>query len=71
MSARSVAMATLVVLGILLLAYLISQVLHVLLIVFLGILVASAIEPLVNHLRRGVLSRGQGARHGLDRWREL
>jgi predicted PurR-regulated permease PerM len=60
MTARSVAMATLVVLGILLLAYLLAQVLHVLLIVFLGILVASAIEPLVNRLRRGSVSRGQG-----------
>ena len=60
MTARSVAVATLLVLGILLLAYLLAQVLHVLLIVFLGILVASAIEPLVNRLRRGSVSRGQG-----------
>src|SRR5437867_3446500 len=60
MSARQVAIATLVILGIVLLAYVLWLTLDVLLLVFIGILVASAIEPLVDRLRRGPFSRGQG-----------
>ncbi len=60
MSARQVAIATIVILGILFLAYLLYSAQEVLILLFLGILVASAIEPLVERLRRGPFSRGQG-----------
>ena len=60
MGAKQVAVATLVGLGILLGAYTLWLASEVLLLLFIGILVASAIEPLVDMLRRGPFSRGQG-----------
>jgi predicted PurR-regulated permease PerM len=60
MHARQVAIATLVIMGILVGAYLLWLALEVLLLLFLGILVASAIDPLVQRIRRGPFTRGMG-----------
>src|SRR5262249_58591251 len=51
---------SLIVLGVALLAYGIYRVLPVLLLVFIAVMLATAIEPVVNNLRRGPLSRSQG-----------
>jgi predicted PurR-regulated permease PerM len=50
----------LLVLGVALLVYAIYRVLPVLLLVFIAIMLATAIEPVVNNLRRGPFSRSQG-----------
>ena len=49
-----------VVLGVLVLAYVIYKSLTVLLLLFIALLVATAIEPVVNWLRRGPFSRSAG-----------
>ncbi len=56
----SVAVATLSVLGVLLLAYLAYKALPLFLLLFLALLIATAIEPLVNWLRRGPFNRSTG-----------
>jgi predicted PurR-regulated permease PerM len=55
-----VARAALVLLGIGVGAYLLLRVQEVLFLLFLAILLATAIEPLVNRLRRGPFTRGSG-----------
>jgi predicted PurR-regulated permease PerM len=55
-----VARAALVLLGIGTGAYLLLRVQEVLFLMFLAILLATAIEPLVNRLRRGPFTRGSG-----------
>jgi predicted PurR-regulated permease PerM len=56
----SIVMATLGVLAVLLAAYLVYRLLPVLLLIFVSILFATAIEPLVNRLRRGPFTRSSG-----------
>ena len=53
----SVVLATLGVLAVLVLAYLAYQLLPVLLLLYVSILFATAIEPVVNWLRRGPFNR--------------
>jgi predicted PurR-regulated permease PerM len=55
-----VARAALVLLGIGIGAYLLWRVQEVLFLLFLAVLLATAIEPLVNRLRRGPFTRGTG-----------
>ena len=55
-----VARATLVVVGIVLGAYLVWRVQEVLLLLILAVLLATAMEPIVNQLRRGPFTRGTG-----------
>ena len=55
-----VARAALVLIGIGLAAYLVWRVQEVLFLLMLAILLATAIEPIVNRLRRGPFSRGSG-----------
>jgi predicted PurR-regulated permease PerM len=59
--AGDVARASLVVVGIALAAYLLWRLTNVLLLAFLAVLLATAIEPLVTMLRRGPFSKGTGA----------
>jgi predicted PurR-regulated permease PerM len=56
----SVVLATLGILSVLVLAYLAYQLLPVLLLIFVSILFATAIEPIVNWLRRGPFNRSAG-----------
>ena len=58
--AAEIARAALVLIGIGVGLYLLWTIHKVLFLLFLGILVATAIEPLVNRLRRGPFSRGSG-----------
>jgi predicted PurR-regulated permease PerM len=55
-----VARAILVVLGVVVGAYLLWRVQEVLFLLFLAVLLATAIEPVVNRLRRGPFTRGTG-----------
>ncbi len=55
-----VALGAAAVLGVLVLAFAIYRSLAVLLLLFIALLVATAIEPLVNRLRRGPFSRSAG-----------
>src|SRR5437762_12854408 len=55
-----IALGTGAVLGVLFLAYVIYTSLSVLLLLFIALLIATAIEPLVNVLRRGPFSRSTG-----------
>jgi predicted PurR-regulated permease PerM len=55
-----VALGTAVVLAVLFLAFVTYKVLNILLLLFIALLIATAIEPLVNLLRRGPFSRSQG-----------
>src|SRR5215211_3787833 len=55
-----VARAGLIVIGLLIGMYLLWRVQDVLFLLFLAILLATAIEPLVNRLRRGPFTRGSG-----------
>src|SRR4051812_38867665 len=50
----------LVVLGVALLSYAVYVILPVLLLVFIALMLATAIEPVVKGLRRGPFSRSQG-----------
>src|SRR5438270_2951919 len=54
------ARAALTLLGIVVGAYLLWRVQEVIFLLFLAILLATAIEPLVNQLRRGPFTRGSG-----------
>jgi predicted PurR-regulated permease PerM len=56
----TVLMATAGVLAVLLISYLLYRTLALLLILFLALLVATAVEPLVNWLRRGPFTRSAG-----------
>ena len=56
----SVVLATLGVLAVLLLSYVVYKTLALLLILFLALLIATAIEPVVNFLRRGPFNRSAG-----------
>lgn len=56
----SVVLATIGILALLVLAYLVYVMLPVLLLLFVSILFATAIEPLVNWLRRGPFNRSAG-----------
>jgi len=56
----SVVLATIGVLAVLVLAYLAYRLLPVLLLIFVSMLFATAIEPLVNWLRRGPFNRSAG-----------
>src|SRR6476620_10034799 len=56
----SVVLSTIGVLFVLVLAYLVYQLLPVLLLLFVSILFATAIEPVVNWLRRGPFNRSAG-----------
>jgi putative permease len=58
--AGEVARAGLVVLGLALATYVLWSIHEVIFLLFLGILLATAIEPIVNHLRRGPFGRGTG-----------
>jgi predicted PurR-regulated permease PerM len=58
--AGEVARAGLVVLGLALGAYVLWHIHEVVFLLFLGILLATAIEPAVNYLRRGPFGRGTG-----------
>ncbi len=58
--AAEIARAALVLIGIGVGLYLLWTIHEVLFLLFLGILLATAIEPLVNRLRRGPFSRGSG-----------
>jgi predicted PurR-regulated permease PerM len=55
-----IALGTAVVLGVLFLAYVVYTSLSILLLLFFALLVATAIEPIVNMLRRGPFSRSAG-----------
>jgi len=55
-----IALGTAAVLGVLFLAFVVYKVLSVLLLLFIALLVATAIEPVVNWLRRGPFSRSAG-----------
>src|SRR5690242_17429955 len=55
-----IALGTAAVLGVLFLAFVIYTSLNMLLLLFIALLVATAIEPLVNVLRRGPFSRSAG-----------
>jgi predicted PurR-regulated permease PerM len=57
---RDVLRATLVVVAVLLGAYFLWRIQEVLFLLFVAILLATAIEPLVNRLRRGPFNRGTG-----------
>src|SRR5947208_7690119 len=56
----SVVLATIGVLAVLVLAYLTYRLLPVMLLIFVSMLFATAIEPLVNWLRRGPFNRSVG-----------
>ncbi len=56
----TVIMATAGILGVLVIAFLLYRTLTLLLLLFLSLLIATAIEPLVNWLRRGPLNRSAG-----------
>jgi predicted PurR-regulated permease PerM len=56
-----VARAGLILIGLAIGSYLLWRLAEVLLLVFLAVLLATAIEPLVNRLRRGPFSKGTGA----------
>ncbi len=56
----SVVMATIGVLAVLFLTYIVYKTLALLLILFLALLIATAIEPVVNFLRRGPFNRSAG-----------
>lgn len=58
--AGEVARATIVVLGVLIGTYVVWRILEIVLLLFLAILLATAIDPAVNWLRRGPFSRGGG-----------
>jgi putative permease len=58
--AGEVARAGLVVLGLGLATYVLWHIHEVIFLLFLGILLATAIEPIVNYLRRGPFGRGTG-----------
>lgn len=58
--ASEVARAGLVIIGLALGAYVLWHIHEVIFLLFLGILLATAIEPLVNYLRRGPFGRGSG-----------
>jgi predicted PurR-regulated permease PerM len=58
--AGEVARAGLVVLGLVLATYVLWHIHEVIFLLFLGILLATAIEPIVNYLRRGPFGRGTG-----------
>jgi predicted PurR-regulated permease PerM len=58
--ASEVARAGLVLLGLVVGAYLLWRVQEVLFLLFLAMLLATAIEPIVNQLRRGPFTRGSG-----------
>jgi predicted PurR-regulated permease PerM len=58
--ASEVARAGLVLLGLVVGAYLLWRVQEVLFLLFLAVLLATAIEPIVNQLRRGPFTRGSG-----------
>ena len=58
--AGEVARAGLIILGMLLAVYVLWHIHEVLFLLFLGILLATAIEPIVDRLRRGPFSRGTG-----------
>jgi len=58
--AGEVARAGLVVLGLALATYVVWHIHEVIFLLFLGILLATAIEPIVNYLRRGPFGRGTG-----------
>src|ERR1043166_6556150 len=58
--AGEVARAGLVVLGLALAAYVLWHIHEVIFLLFLSILLATAIEPIVDRLRRGPFSRGTG-----------
>jgi len=58
--ASEVARAGLVLLGLLIGAYLLWRVQEVIFLLFLAVLLATAIEPIVNRLRRGPFTRGSG-----------
>jgi predicted PurR-regulated permease PerM len=60
MPAGEVARAGLVVLGLVLATYVLWHIHEVIFLLFLGILLATAIEPIVNYLRRGPFGRGTG-----------
>lgn len=55
-----IALGTAAVLGVLLLAFFVYKSISVLLLLFIALLVATAIEPIVNKLRRGPFSRSAG-----------
>ena len=55
-----IALGTAVVLGVLFLAFVVYSSLSILLLLFFALLVATAIEPIVNMLRRGPFSRSAG-----------
>ncbi len=55
-----IALGTAVVLGVLFLAFVVYSSLSILLLLFFALLVATAIEPIVNVLRRGPFSRSAG-----------
>ncbi len=59
--AAEVARAGLVIIGVGLAMYLVWMINQIIFLSFLGILLATAIEPLVNRLRRGPFSRSSGA----------
>ena len=59
--AGEVARAGLVLLGLLVGGYLLWRLTEVLVLVFLAVLLATAVEPLVNRLRRGPFSKGTGS----------
>jgi predicted PurR-regulated permease PerM len=56
----TVVVATVGVLAVIFISYLVYRTLHLLLLLFLALLVATAIEPVVNRLRRGPLNRSAG-----------
>lgn len=56
----TVIMATAGILGVLVISFLLYRTLTLLLLLFLSLLIATAIEPLVNWLRRGPLNRSAG-----------
>ncbi|HST05238.1 MAG TPA: AI-2E family transporter [Chloroflexia bacterium] len=58
--ALRIALGTIAVLGVLLLAFMVYKSLSVLLLLFIALLFATAIEPLVMRLRRGPFSRSTG-----------
>jgi predicted PurR-regulated permease PerM len=60
LSVGTVVLATAGVLAVILLSYVIYRTLFILLLFFLALLIATAIEPIVNWLRRGPFSRSAG-----------
>jgi predicted PurR-regulated permease PerM len=55
-----IALGTIAVLGVLLLSYVVYKSLSILLLLFLALLIGTAIEPVVNWLRRGPFNRSTG-----------